>query len=139
MPAKNVKILIVVAVLAVAAYFGYQWWENRQANNDGNLIPGAGSNLNSPAPNLVGGSAGPNSGPAVSLPITIDLTEDSGGKPSGKEAGHNMMEPANVKVPSALSRQSMAAASPDVTAAPDDMDLVNAGPGYGSSDNNDDA
>jgi len=73
---KNAKIAIGVAVLAVGAYLVYRWYQNRQAQTSGqSAISQLGSNLNSMAPELVGGSSGPTSGPQVTMPVTITLTD----------------------------------------------------------------
>lgn len=69
---KNLRITLILAALAVAGYLGYRWWQNRQAS--ASPTGSFGSNLNSVAPELVGGSAGPSAGPAVDLPINITLT-----------------------------------------------------------------
>lgn len=79
---KNQKILLAVAVLAVAGYFGWRWWQARQAAQQGGSPTGAfGTNLNSVAPELVGGSAGPSVGPALSAPVNITLNETSAPAP----------------------------------------------------------
>jgi hypothetical protein len=75
---KNLKIGLIVLVIAVAAYFAWQWWKNRQTSDSlQSPTQSFGTNLNSVAPELVGGSAGPSVGsaPAVSLPVNITLTE----------------------------------------------------------------
>lgn len=62
------KTPILLTVAAVALYFGYRWYKNRQANASGNTASsgatttGTGSNLNSTNPALVAGSSGPASG-----------------------------------------------------------------------------
>ena len=69
---KNVRIILIVGAVAIAGYLAYRWWQNRSSGSGGSL----GANLNSAAPELVGGSTGPNSGLnyyAGSTPITIDL------------------------------------------------------------------
>lgn len=59
--------LVWLAAAVVAAYFGYRWYQNRQAANAASGTSTAagsqlGTNLNSTAPDLVAGSQGPNSG-----------------------------------------------------------------------------
>lgn len=78
---KNVKVAIGIAALAVAAYLAYRWYQNRQAQQGTgqSAISQLGSNLNSMAPELVGGSSGPTSGPQVTMPVTISLTETGKG------------------------------------------------------------
>lgn len=70
---KTVLTVAIVGALAVGGYFLWQWWKGYQAQGGGNL--GLGTNLNSVAPELVGGSAGPTVQPAVSLPVNITLSE----------------------------------------------------------------
>ena len=81
---KNVRTVIVVGVLAVGAYLLYKWYMNRQAaaSTGQGAVSQLGSNLNSLAPELVGGSSGPSSGPQVTMPVNITLTET---KPVGGE------------------------------------------------------
>jgi hypothetical protein len=78
---KEAKIAIGVAVLAVGAYLIYRWYQNRQQSQGSgqSAISQLGSNLNSMAPELVGGSSGPTSGPQVQMPVTITLTETGRG------------------------------------------------------------
>lgn len=57
---NRVKTALIVVGIAVAAYLGYRWWENRKAS--GSPTGALGTNLNSVAPELIGGSSGPNSG-----------------------------------------------------------------------------
>jgi hypothetical protein len=74
---KNTRTLLIIAAVAVAAYLGYRLYEKRKANAGTNSPTGAlGTNLNSVAPELVGGSTGPSVGPALSSPVTINLTEN---------------------------------------------------------------
>lgn len=74
---KNTRTVIVIGVLAVGAYLLYRWYKNRQAaaGTGQGAVSQLGSNLNSLAPELVGGSSGPSSGPQVTMPVTITLTE----------------------------------------------------------------
>lgn len=72
---KNTKVILWVAALAVAAYLGYRWWKGRQGGSADSPTGSLGANLNSVAPELVGGSSGPSVGPAVSMPLTIQLTQ----------------------------------------------------------------
>lgn len=73
MSAKTWITLAIVAALAIGGWFLWHWWQAYQAQGGGNL--GLGTNLNSVAPELVGGSAGPQVQPAVSLPVNITLSE----------------------------------------------------------------
>lgn len=74
---KNLKIGLIVVAVVIAAYFAWRWWQNRQQSTIQSPTQAFGTNLNSVAPELVGGSAGPSVGsaPAVSLPVNITLTE----------------------------------------------------------------
>lgn len=74
---KRTKVIIGVVVVAVAGYLIYRWYQNRQATSDGTDSGVLGSNLNSVAPELVGGSSGPSVGPAVAMPLTINLSESA--------------------------------------------------------------
>lgn len=70
---KRMRVILILIAVAVALYFAYRWYQNRQSNSSGS---GLGANLNSAAPELVGGSTGPDSGLnyyAGSTPIVIDL------------------------------------------------------------------
>jgi len=75
-------LLILLAVLVIGGFLVMRWYENKkaaEANNNGqanNLGP-TGSNLNSIAPELVGGSTGPSIGPAMSVPIDITVTSSA--------------------------------------------------------------
>lgn len=86
---KRSHILIAAAVLAVAAFLAVRWYEKRQQAVYGSgLTQGqdTGSNLNSVAPELVGGSTGPSIGPALSTPITINVNSSA---PPETERGAN--------------------------------------------------
>lgn len=74
---KRTRTVLIIGVLAVGAYFFYRWYKNRQAatGTGQGAVSQLGSNLNSLAPELVGGSSGPSSGPQVTMPVTITLTE----------------------------------------------------------------
>lgn len=69
----NARTAVTLAVIAVAAYLGYRWWRGRQGGGGG-AGAGLGSNLNSVAPELIGGSAGPDSAPAYTAP-TVNVNE----------------------------------------------------------------
>jgi hypothetical protein len=57
---KKQKTTLILAVVAVAVYLAYRWYENKQSANQGTTQ--LGSNLNSIAPALIAGSSGPTSG-----------------------------------------------------------------------------
>lgn len=87
---KKHAILIIVG-LAVVAYLAWRWWSNRQSNSSGdNVAPGGSTDLNSVAPELIGGSSGPNVGPAVQLPVNITLTEQANTAPKPQVDGDDM-------------------------------------------------
>jgi hypothetical protein len=88
---KNVKIGIGLAVLAIAGYLAWRWWQARQA-----ATPGGGqlgTNLNSIAPELVGGSSGPVAQPAFDVPVNITVSSESP-PPQSPDADDTMI-PAN--------------------------------------------
>jgi hypothetical protein len=72
---KSSRTLLIVMVGAVAFYLLYRYMKSKDTSNSGTGV--LGSNLNSVAPDLVGGSTGPELGPAVSLPINITLNDTS--------------------------------------------------------------
>lgn len=72
---KRTKVVLIVAALAAAGYIAYRLWKNRQGSGTGDQDSGLGANLNSVAPELVGGSSGPQVGPAVAMPLNITLQE----------------------------------------------------------------
>jgi hypothetical protein len=83
---KKAKTALIIGGLAVAAYLIYRWYQNKQSNqqNQGQL----GTNLNSVAPALIGGSSGPMSGLQyyagttdvyVTNPVTQPASTSTGG------------------------------------------------------------
>lgn len=70
---KTTRTLLLVAALAAAGFLVWKYMRNRQQQNTGTGT--LGTNLNSVAPELIGGSTGPSLGPAVNLPINITLTD----------------------------------------------------------------
>ena len=83
---KNTKIILIAVAAAVAVYLAYRWYAARKAGiSDQSPTGGLGTNLNSVAPELVGGSAGPAVGPALSAPININLTEQVAPPPEPPE------------------------------------------------------
>lgn len=93
---KNMKTTLLLASVAVALYLGWRWYENRQATSSsdtGNVTGTLGSNLNSIAPDLVGGSTGPTVQPAVSVPVTVQYTEDMSSQ-MPQQDGSPMLNPA---------------------------------------------
>lgn len=74
---KTLKTLILVAVLAGAAYLAYRWYQNYKSGQTGGGVPQLGTNLNSVAPELVGGSAGPSVAPVVNTPVNVTITQDT--------------------------------------------------------------
>lgn len=121
------RMILLVAAAAVAGYFLIRWYEGRQSAQYGNTQGGAGlgSNLNSVAPELIGGSTGPSIGPALSTPVTINVT--SSAPPESANPVGSMVSANNV-VPSSL-----ALANPENSAtgaqasAPQSEDMSGAG------------
>lgn len=72
---KTAMILAVVAGVAVVGYVIYRYMQSRASSNS--PTGSFGSNLNSVAPELVGGSSGPSVGPALSAPVNITLNESA--------------------------------------------------------------
>lgn len=58
---KRTRIILIIIGLVIAAYLVYRYYVNNQQQQNNNTS-GLGSNLNSVAPELVGGSSGPDSG-----------------------------------------------------------------------------
>lgn len=72
---KTAKMAIIIGVVAVAGFLAWRWWQQRQA-----ATPGGGqlgTNLNSIAPELVGGSSGPVAQPAFDVPVNISVSSSS--------------------------------------------------------------
>lgn len=88
---KGWKTVIIVGAVAVAAYLAWRWYQNRQASTPGGGQ--LGTNLNSIAPFLVGGSSGPTAQPAVNVPVNINYTATAP-PPETPDAGDQMI-PAN--------------------------------------------
>ena len=134
---KNTRMLLIVAGFAVAAYFAYRWYQNRQASQGGSPTGSTGTNLNSVAPELIGGSTGPSVGPALSAPINITLNNTESSASSG-EIPSEQMYGANHTVPSALMRANPPNAQTS-DMAPDLNDLdqtgTNGAPGLGVGSN----
>jgi hypothetical protein len=104
---KQTKTLLIVGAVAIAAWLAWRWYKNRQANTSPSPTGATGTNLNSVAPELIGGSSGPSVGPAVSTPINITLNEASAPPPE-VEHGEPMI-PANNQTMGAMDRQEDAA------------------------------
>ncbi|MGH9207787.1 MAG: hypothetical protein ACRD1G_14735 [Acidimicrobiales bacterium] len=128
---KNTRTLLIAAAFLVAAYLAYRWYAGKKAADAGSSItPGIGSNLNSVAPDLIGGAAasGTYAGPAASIPVSITLNETS----PPEQAGNVPMEGVNAVTPSALDSQTAAAGtwpgSPDTASElPDEENGAGAG------------
>lgn len=113
---KKEKIYIGIAAGAIAAYFIVVWWRNHMTaqNSTGSGPTGSlGSNLNSVAPELVGGSSGPSVGPALSVPVNITLTSTE----PPESAGNVAMQGVNAMTPSSLARANPPASSSSGTDA----------------------
>ena len=109
---KKHAILIAIA-LAVAAYLAWRWWSNRKSASGDSVAPGGSTDLNSVAPELIGGSSGPNVGPAVSLPVNITLTEQANTAPKPKvEDDDDDMQSGKRIIGSPVHRQRLGAPGP---------------------------
>lgn len=87
---KRTKTILIVIAVVIAAYIAYRWWTNRQSNADNSQSLGA--NLNSAAPELVGGSSGPDSGlnynpgtTIIDIPNPDGSTNTNGQQPPPQE------------------------------------------------------
>ena len=87
----NRKLLIGIAI-AVIVIAGVLYLRSRRAASaDSDAVaPGGSTDLNSVAPELIGGPSGPNITPAVSLPVNITLTEQASQAPPPKVIGPPM-------------------------------------------------
>jgi hypothetical protein len=74
---KNVRLVLILAAVAAAAYVGWRWYQSRLAASGTSPTGSLGTNLNSVAPELVGGSSGPAVAPAVDVPVNITLSSTS--------------------------------------------------------------
>lgn len=69
----------VVLLIAAGVFLYLRSRNNKEETNEdtGAVAPGGSSNLNSVAPELVGGPSGPDVSPTLSLPVNITLNEES--------------------------------------------------------------
>lgn len=125
------KTILIVAVVAVAGYLAWRFYQNYKANEPGGGQ--LGTNLNSIAPELVGGSQGPTAQPQFDVPVNINVTSTAP-PPETPDSGEEMI-PANATSSyggsaSALTSQSdMAAAAQQAQTAQPDVPLINQGGG----------
>lgn len=85
------KTAILLAGVAVVAYLAYRWWRGRSG---GSPTDSFGTNLNSAAPALVGGSAGPDSGLSYTAPtVNVTTTQPVGGAATGGSGEGGTEEP----------------------------------------------
>lgn len=109
---KNVKTLLIVAVAAVAIYLAYRWYENKKSSQAGANSTSAslGSNLNSVAPELIGGSqaGGTQVQPVLSVPVDVTISESSQMPP---EESANPVVPVNSTTGNSLTDTTAAAAT----------------------------
>lgn len=90
---KDTKVLIIAAVVVAAGYIAWRLYQNYKANQPGGGQ--LGTNLNSIAPELVGGSQGPTAQPAFNVPVNISVSSSSPApQPETPDAGDQMI-PAN--------------------------------------------
>lgn len=116
---KNLKVLLALGVIAGLAYVLYRWYEARvsasgtgQASGGG-ILGGTGSlgtNLNSVAPELIGGSeaGGTKVAPAVDVPVNITMSSSST-IPAQTGLPDSSMQPLNNTTASPLGYQNTAA------------------------------
>ena len=90
---KRWKTLIIVGVVAVAGYLAWRWYQNYKANTPGGGQ--LGTNLNSIAPELVGGSQGPTAQPAFNVPVNISVSSSNPAPPPEDGDREGMMIPSN--------------------------------------------
>lgn len=89
---KKWVIIGLVALAALAVYLFLRSRSSASAGSDeGNEVaPGGSTDLNSVAPELVGGSSGPTVNPAVQLPVNITLTEQAANAPKPQKQDVDM-------------------------------------------------
>lgn len=88
---KSSHTWIIAGVAAVAVFLAWRWWQNYQAAQPGGGQ--LGTNLNSIAPELVGGSQGPTAQPAFNVPVNITVSSSS--PPPETPDKQDQMVPAN--------------------------------------------
>lgn len=76
---KKTKTVLIAVAVAGAVYLIYKWYVGRQSGGGGTQL---GTNLNSIAPELIGGSTGPQSGlnyyaGATNIYVTEQLTQSN--------------------------------------------------------------
>lgn len=101
---KNLRIVLILAVVAGVAYVAYRWYESNKAASGTGLATGQlGSNLNSIAPELVGGSeaGGTKVAPAVSVPVNITMSSSST-MPALTGTPDSAMQPLNNTTPTGV-------------------------------------
>jgi len=137
MTRKNLFIVIGITAVIVIGYVGWRWWQARQSGNS--PTASFGTNLNSVAPEMVGGSSGPAVAPAVNTPINITVTESTAAPPEMN--GANEMQGVNARTPNnPMTRQAdsvipgvvspgdnSAGMTPDMNDTAYDMESGNAG------------
>lgn len=96
---KKWMIIGLVALAAVAVYLFLRSRSKSAGSDEGNEVaPGGSTDLNSVAPELVGGSSGPTVGPAVQLPVNITLTEQAANAPKPQKEDREMESGAGIKM-----------------------------------------
>lgn len=101
---KNLRIVLILAAVAGVAYVAYRWYEAKVAASGTGLATGQlGTNLNSIAPELVGGSeaGGTQVAPAVSVPVNITMSSSST-MPALNGPPDSMMQPLNQTTPNGV-------------------------------------
>lgn len=90
----STKTILIIVVLAIAAYLIYRWYTNRNSENTADNSQSYGANLNSVAPDM-SSATGPDSGLNYTAPtdeVTINL-------PDGSQSVSNPPEPPRVGTP----------------------------------------
>lgn len=85
---KSSHTWIIAGVAAVAVFLAWRWWQQYQAAQPGGGQ--LGTNLNSIAPELVGGSQGPTAQPAFNVPVNITVSSSSP-PPEAPDRGDQMI------------------------------------------------
>lgn len=88
---KNARMWVIIGAIAVTLYLGYKIYQNYTMNSPGGGP--LGTNLNSIAPELVGGSQGPVAQPAFNVPVNINVSSTAP-PPETPDSGDQMI-PAN--------------------------------------------
>jgi hypothetical protein len=131
---KTTKTFLIIAGVVIAGWAVYKLYQNWKANGGtfGGTFGQLGTNLNSIAPELVGGSQGPQAGPGVNMPVNITLTEQTSSQepPSTAmiPAGQNPDNPLGVTSPNALTMANPIPGSSSTNDMQDNSNAVSGNP-----------